>query len=526
MPKSKAEIITNLENITASDNGIEAMIKPFVEKQFHLSEQINMALNFTLSGLNVFQDKLGEFAEDLQHSGERHLAQKLKNESISLRQIIDRIQGGGYGAASEFESRFLNESGELRKVRERLLKCLDELKVPTKAKFAKKNASQEPIQRNIPAGATVESLMKRGWLFIEDGDWGKADEYFDYVLDLNPEYGAAYFGKLCSELRVASEAGLIETCLNRNVSLDHFSNYKKTLRFSSEKSRLQLEGYNQTIEKHIMERVKRKADAEFAEKEREKNDVRYVVESIRKYQRILNEANIKLNESIEQNVCYYCGGKIGFWRKCKDCKKPVEFSISVISESPIIGPFGEYYWKILDIDNDKALMITEKAVEHREYNEKEGYSVTWENCTLRKYLNGEFYQRFTEFEQSFIIEVDNENQTNRWYDKDYSCVNTRDKVFLLSLEEADRFFGNSGDYLGKRSKRGEFLSNRHDILRKLNSGWWWLRTGAPYITGGFNGYPGVACVTGSGAINVGGYRVNNESFVGVRPAVFLKLYER
>ena len=55
-------------------------------------------------------------------------------------------------------------------------------------------------QGAAPAGPGVESLLKRGYTFLEDGDWAKADEYFDKVLDIQLECGEAYAGKLCAEM--------------------------------------------------------------------------------------------------------------------------------------------------------------------------------------------------------------------------------------------------------------------------------------------------------------------------------------
>jgi len=53
-------------------------------------------------------------------------------------------------------------------------------------------------------------------------------------------------------------------------------------------------------------------------------------------------------------------------------------------------PFGDYHWRILDRQNNTALMITENIIEQRAYHDvyKE---ITWADCSLRKYLNGEFY---------------------------------------------------------------------------------------------------------------------------------------
>ena len=46
------------------------------------------------------------------------------------------------------------------------------------------------------AGPGVASLHKRAVLFLEDSDWDSASEYFDRILDIDPEYAPAYIGKV------------------------------------------------------------------------------------------------------------------------------------------------------------------------------------------------------------------------------------------------------------------------------------------------------------------------------------------
>ena len=47
--------------------------------------------------------------------------------------------------------------------------------------------------------------------------------------------------------------------------------------------------------------------------------------------------------------------------------------------------FGKNQWRVLDIQNGKALILSEKVLEKRKYHEN--YEViTWEQCTLRKYM--------------------------------------------------------------------------------------------------------------------------------------------
>ena len=95
--------------------------------------------------------------------------------------------------------------------------------------------------------------------------------------------------------------------------------------------------------------------------------------------------------------------------------------------------FGEYTWKVLEIKNGAALIMTENMVEQYPYHDHAG-AVTWENCALRRYLNNDFYARFSMEEQAKIMPVCNKNDGNQW---DGSCggADTTDYIFLLSIEE-------------------------------------------------------------------------------------------
>lgn len=51
-------------------------------------------------------------------------------------------------------------------------------------------------------GDNVSALLKRISIFLGDGDWAKADEYCERVLDMDPECAEAYLGKLMVEKHV------------------------------------------------------------------------------------------------------------------------------------------------------------------------------------------------------------------------------------------------------------------------------------------------------------------------------------
>ena len=82
-----------------------------------------------------------------------------------------------------------------------------------------------------PDNTNVAPLLKRAYLFLEDGDWKSADEYCEKVLDLDPENAVAYLGKLLSELRVKKQ----ETLKDQAEPFDHSNNYQKAVRFADEK---------------------------------------------------------------------------------------------------------------------------------------------------------------------------------------------------------------------------------------------------------------------------------------------------
>lgn len=57
-------------------------------------------------------------------------------------------------------------------------------------------------QVSIRGIAGEASLLERAFLFIEDGDFVKADKYLERVLDINPKCAKAYIGKLLCNLKL------------------------------------------------------------------------------------------------------------------------------------------------------------------------------------------------------------------------------------------------------------------------------------------------------------------------------------
>ena len=58
--------------------------------------------------------------------------------------------------------------------------------------------------------AELAPLMERVFLFLEDGEWAKADEYCEKVLDQAPRTPLAYLGKFMAEKHVRTVEDLTE----------------------------------------------------------------------------------------------------------------------------------------------------------------------------------------------------------------------------------------------------------------------------------------------------------------------------
>ena len=84
-------------------------------------------------------------------------------------------------------------------------------------------------------------------------------------------------------------------------------------------------------------------------------------------------------------------------------------------------------WRILEIQGDMALLISEKALDTRPYDLYR-VDATWEQCTLRAWLNTELLnEAFTPEQQKAILVTTLENGTE--------CPPTEDKLFLLNYSE-------------------------------------------------------------------------------------------
>jgi hypothetical protein len=104
--------------------------------------------------------------------------------------------------------------------------------------------------------------------------------------------------------------------------------------------------------------------------------------------------------------------------------------------------FGGYNWIVLEKADGEFLLLSEKVLERRLYHETSLWNITWAGCHLRAYLNDDFYNSFGEDEKGMIVPKLNKNDDNPTYET-VGGDDTQDNIFLLSIEEAQKYFGSS-----------------------------------------------------------------------------------
>ena len=174
-------------------------------------------------------------------------------------------------------------------------------------------------------------------------------------------------------------------------------------------------------------------------------------------------------------------------------------------------------WLVLAKEKNRVLVISDKALDHQEYNSYRT-SGTWETCTLRKWLNNDFINAaFSAEERAKIPTVTVSADKNPEYDT-YPGNATKDRVFLLSIVEAEKYF--TSDEARKCVPTEYAISNGAYTSDSYTKGgkatcWWWLRSP------GFNLYNAADVEVGGDVSEDGGSAYSSAD--AVRPAMWITI---
>ncbi len=135
--------------------------------------------------------------------------------------------------------------------------------------------------------------------------------------------------------------------------------------------------------------------------------------------------------------------------------KQEDTSISEIAGTSIgdVVKFGDYNgkpinWFVAEKEEGLYLLVSNSVIDQKPYNKEGGstdssselyYANEWSQCSLREWLNGEFYDSaFSDTAKEYIVKCKLKNDVTEAYNKS-GGMDTTDKVFILSYSECNKF---------------------------------------------------------------------------------------
>lgn len=162
-------------------------------------------------------------------------------------------------------------------------------------------------------------------------------------------------------------------------------------------------------------------------------------------------------------------------------------------------------WKVLAVEDGKALLVSKYVLDWKQYNES-GEKTNWSNCSLRTWLNKDFYnEAFTQEEINRIADTTITSDGEE----------TVDLVFLLNKTEMETYFNNDDARISEPTEETKLSANdtQNSTFENKEGCWYWACGNgtldrAPYVSkaGKFEGKTDPV-----------------DSYSGVRPAVWINV---
>lgn len=168
-------------------------------------------------------------------------------------------------------------------------------------------------------------------------------------------------------------------------------------------------------------------------------------------------------------------------------------------------------WLVIDKQDGQLLLVSKYLLDGKQYNET-NEAITWENSTLRQWLNETFINTAFDVEdQAQILTTTVAAAPSAIADTE-AGNDTEDRIFILSVEEVNRYFTTPDSK--QCAPTNYAISNGVFINYDVAYTDWWLRTlGSEQNS--------AASVNRGGIINEGGTDVDHTKYA-VRPALWVK----
>lgn len=179
-------------------------------------------------------------------------------------------------------------------------------------------------------------------------------------------------------------------------------------------------------------------------------------------------------------------------------------------------------WLVLAKEDSKLLVISRYILDWQQFGNEETSLVTWENSSLRNWLNSDFFDTaFSDEEKTVILSTEVMPDENLFDGIDQGSV-TSDKLFILSASEINAYFLSDSERTVEKTKYVK------DVTKGLPGYWssdtncWWSRT---VVSPGLFESPRLAVVNDDGIVDDGhwGSGYNYDNYMGVRPTLWIAL---
>ncbi|MBR4313508.1 MAG: hypothetical protein IKP66_01205 [Lachnospiraceae bacterium] len=224
------------------------------------------------------------------------------------------------------------------------------------------------------------------------------------------------------------------------------------------------------------------------------------------------------NSSISSDGSSSGGSNSSLRAQIENCTPLVDYSGNTTIDEMDSIEFGKdekgrsIEWVVLEKGNNKALLITKWLLYQRNYH-NEYVNITWENSLIRKWLNSDFLDlSFNKKEQGQILTTNVINNDNVEYNTS-GGNDTKDKVFLLSLDETSQYFKSGRQIVSSYKDDGEPLTTSKGDAWGDN---YWLRSPG--------GSQSSAAGIRLGIVDYAGWGVFIDDTIGfgIRPAMWVK----
>lgn len=180
-------------------------------------------------------------------------------------------------------------------------------------------------------------------------------------------------------------------------------------------------------------------------------------------------------------------------------------------------------WLVLASKDNSLLLVTLYGIEHMQFHSSLE-KVTWETSALRKWLNNDFIQiAFSTAESDAIKKTTVVAEKNPEYPNSPAGNDTEDKVFILSIQEAESLFTDNNSR--KCSPTEAAIAAEPGAFSRMSSkAWyakqsygcsWWLRSPGMYKDLYVSYVGKYGNITGGGQVNMSG------TDFCVRPAMWI-----